>query len=116
MKATTKDQINNKDQAFDVMMQIARLPRSSWITKGSRAKSNEKIEIARMLANELAQKTLCLYQMIEQTTYDPFCNCKQVESLLLKAVQELPEGDTVDELEQIMFRFCPACGKKFGEE
>ncbi|MCO5387825.1 MAG: hypothetical protein NHB14_20880 [Desulfosporosinus sp.] len=108
-----KEQITNKDRAFQMILKINSLPRSSWITKGSRAKSNENIELPRALANELADKTVYFYQAVEQLPYDAFCNCKQVEDLLHKAVQELPEGDTVDELEQIMFRFCPACGKKF---
>jgi len=112
----SKEQISNKDQAFAMLMKINGLQRSSWITKGSRAKSNEKIEISRELAKELANKTVYFYQAVELLPCDPFCKCKQVEALLQKAVQELPEGDTVDELEQIMFRFCPSCGKKFGEE
>lgn len=110
-----KDQITNIDQALDAISEISRSPRTSWITKGSRAKSNEKIEIPRELAKEMASKTLCFYQVVEQLSYDPFCNCKQIEALLLKAVQELPEGDTVDELEQITFSHCPSCGKKFEE-
>lgn len=110
-----KEQITSKDHAFNAMMEIMRSPRVGWITKGSRAKSNEKIEISRDLAKELADKTFYFYQTLEQLPYDPTCNCKQVEELLLKAVQELPEGDTVDELEQIMFSFCPVCGKKFEE-
>ena len=116
MSVSMKEQINNKDQAFDVMMKISRLPRSGWITKGSRAKSNENIEISRDLAKEIASKTVYFYQAVEQLPCDPFCNCKQVEALLLKAVQELPDGDTVDELEQVTFNFCPSCGKKFKED
>ncbi|HZK52632.1 MAG TPA: hypothetical protein VFC84_00290 [Desulfosporosinus sp.] len=108
-----KDQIANIDQALDAISEISRSPRTSWITKGSRAKSNGNIEISRGLAKELASKTLCFYQVVGQLTYDPFCNCKQIESLLLNAVQELPDGDTADELEQITFAHCPSCGKKF---
>ena len=115
---TTKDQIVNKDQANDAIMKIMHSPRIGWITKGSRAKSNEKIEIPRSLAKELADKTLCFYLTLELLPCDPFCKCSEVEALLQKVVQELPEGDTVDELEQVMFRYCPSCGKKFegGEE
>lgn len=115
MSATTKEQINDKDQASETVMKIMHSPRVGWIVKGSRAKSNEKIEISRTLAKELADKTLCFYLTLEQLPYDPFCNCKQVEVLLMKAVQELPEGDTANELEQISFSYCPACGKKFEE-
>jgi len=89
------------------------MPRSSWIKKGSRAKSNENIEIPRELAMELANKAVYFYQTLELLPCDPFCNCSEIEALLQKTVQELPEGDTVDELEQIMFRFCTSCGKKF---
>lgn len=110
------EQIANKNQALDAITEIMHLPRSGWITKGSRAKSNERIEIPRELAKELANKTLCFYQVLDQLPCDPFCNCEQVEALLQKTIQELPEGDTVDELEQIMFRFCPSCGKKFGDD
>lgn len=110
-----KDQINNKDQASEAVMKIMYSPRTGWITKGSRAKSNEKIEISRVLAKELADKTLCFYLTLEQLPNDPFCNCKQVEALLQKAVQELPDGDTANELEQLMFSYCPVCGKKFEE-
>lgn len=113
MSVRMKDQINNKDQANDAVMKIMYLPRSSWIKKGSRAKSNEQIEIPRELAKELANKTLCFYLTLEQLPYDPFCNCKEIEALLLKAVQELPDGETVDELEQVTLSFCPACGKRF---
>jgi len=110
---TTKEQITNKDQAFETLLEINRSPRIGWITKGSRAKSNENIEISRELAKELANKTVYFYQTLELLPCDPFCNCSEIEALLLKTVQELPNGDTVDELEQIMFRFCPSCGKKF---
>ena len=110
-----KEQIINKDQANDAIMKIVHLPRIGWITKGSRAKSNEKIEISRTLAKELADKTLCFYLTLELLPNDPYCNCKQIESLLHKAVQELPDGDTVDELQQIVFSFCPVCGKKLEE-
>ncbi|EGW36503.1 hypothetical protein DOT_5667 [Desulfosporosinus sp. OT] len=111
-----KDQITNKDQAHEAVISIMHTPRVGWIKKGSRAKSNEKIEISRELAKELADKALAFYLTLELLPCDPFCNCKQVEALLLKAVHELPDGDTVDELQQIMFRFCPACGKKYKEE
>lgn len=110
------EQITNKAQAHDAVVKIMHLPRVGWIKKGSRSKSNEKIEISRELAKELADKTLCLYLSLEQLPSNPFCNCKQVEALLQKAVQELPESDTVDELQQIIFSFCPACGKEFKEE
>ncbi|MBC2723514.1 hypothetical protein [Desulfosporosinus sp.] len=89
-----KEQITNKDQAHDVVMKIMHSPRVGWITKGSRAKTNEKIEISRVLAKELADKTLSFYLTLELLPSDPFCNCKQIEALLQKAVQELPEGDT----------------------
>ena len=108
-----KEQIANKDQAFETLLKINGSPRSGWIAKGSRAKSNENIELPRELAKELANKTIYFYQTLELLPCDPFCNCSEIEGLLQKAVQELPEGDTVDELEQIMFRFCPSCGKKF---
>lgn len=108
-----KEQITNKAQAHDAVMAIMHSPRVGRIKKGSRAQSNEKIEISRELAKELADKTLCFYLTLEQLPSDPFCNCKQVEGLLLKAVQELPDGDTVDELQQIMLNYCPVCGKKF---
>lgn len=109
-----KERIENKDQAFAMVLEINRTPRSSWIKKGSRAKSNENIELPRELASELAHKAVYFYQTVELITHDPFCNCKQIEALLHKAVQELPEGDTADELEQVMFSHCPGCGKKFG--
>ena len=92
---TTKEQISNKDQALDTIAEIVRSPRNGWILKGSREKSNEKIEISRDLAKEMANKTLCFYQVVAQLPYDPFCNCAEIEALLQKAVQELPEGDTV---------------------
>ncbi|WP_407306429.1 hypothetical protein [Desulfosporosinus sp. SB140] len=113
MSATTQEQIMNKDQARGMAMKIMHLPRIGWVIKGSRAKSNEKIEMSRALAKELADKTVSFYLTLEQLPYDPFCNCKHVEALLQKAIQELPEGDTVDELQQIMFSYCSACGKKF---
>ena len=99
-----------------MVLKINSIPRSSWIKTGSRAKSNENIEIPRELAKDLSNKAVYFYQAVEQLPYDVFCNCKQIESLLQKTVQELPDGDTADELEQIMFRFCPSCGKKFGED
>lgn len=108
--------IKNKDQAHDAVIEIMHSPRVGWIKKGSRAKTNEKIEISRVLAKELADKTLCFYLTLEQLTSNPFCNCKQVEALLQKAIQELPDGDTVDELQQVMLNYCPACGKKFEGE
>ncbi|WP_170932744.1 tyrosine-type recombinase/integrase [Desulfosporosinus sp. FKB] len=40
---TAKDQINNKDQASEAIIKIMQSPRFGWITKGSRAKSNEKL-------------------------------------------------------------------------
>ena len=113
MGTKSKEQITNKYQANDAIMKIMHSPRVGWITKGSRAKSNEKIEISRVLAKELADKALCFYQTLELLPCDPYCNCKQIEALLHKAVQELPDGETADEMEQIMFRFCPGCGKKF---
>lgn len=108
--------ITNKDQAQDMMIKIAHWPRSGWIKKGSRAKSNEAIQISRTLAKELADKTIYYYLALDRLPSDPFCNCKQIEALLQKAIQELPDGETVDQLQQIMFNYCPACGKKCEEK
>lgn len=44
--------------------------------------------------------------------YGPFCDCRHVEELLLKAVRELPPGNTAHEFEQLCFEYCTVCGEK----
>lgn len=112
---TQDDQISNKENALDLIQKFSRWPRSSWVTKGSRAKANEAIEIPRVLAEELADKALQYYLVLEQLPYNPFCDCKHIEGLIQKALSELPAGDTADEFEQIMLDYCPNCGKRFND-
>lgn len=113
MDKMQKNQIDNKEDALDLDRKFSCWPSSGWVTKGSRAKANEAIEIPRTLAKELAYKALQYYIVLEQLPYDPFCNCKHIEDLLQRVLTELPAGDTADEFEQIMLNYCLSCGSKF---
>lgn len=111
------ERIKNLQDALSFAVSgVASLPRSSWIEKGKRSRDNENVELPRALLRELAQKAIQYFQVVDQLPYDPFCNCKQIEGLLLEAIAALPDGELADSLEQITLHRCPNCGQPFDKE
>lgn len=47
---------------------------------------------------------------------NPFCDCQEVEALIMLAFEAVPLGSELAErLEQVVLQYCPVCGRAMQE-
>ena len=80
------------------------------------SRRKQATEEARLLAKENERLNSELQQLKANTVpqfNEILCNCNELSNLWEAIINELPDGEVLDEAQQVLFNFCPTCGKEF---